>query len=282
MFFTYPAPAKLNLFLHITGRRSDGYHLLQTAFQFIGYCDWLTFKLSPNKNIVYTPLANIPKEKDLVYRAALLLQKETGYSQGVKLSLYKNLPMGGGLGGGSSDAATVLVALNDLWKTNLSIAELSELGLRLGADVPIFIYGHAAWAEGVGEKLVSINPKEAWYLLVIPPAQVSTKEVFSSDELKRNCESITIADYMEGKGENVLEPIVCQRYPIIGEIIYWLSQFTLTRMTGTGSSIFGLFDTKQEALEVLKKMPTLWKGIITKGYNESLLQDYLSKNRILK
>lgn len=274
----WPAPAKLNLFLHITGRRRDGYHLLQTAFQFINYCDWLEFKLRPDGRIVHlSPLPGVPLEKDLIYRAAQLMQQRTACNQGVEVRIYKRLPLGGGLGGGSSDAATTLVALNHLWAAELSTTQLAQLGLELGADVPVFIHGHAAWAEGVGEQLQPLKLSEPWYLVIIPSIQVATGEIFAAPELTRDCKPITILDFLGGEGKNVFESVVRQRYPFIAEAIDWLSQFSPARMTGTGSSIFTAFDEKQQALQVLAQIPPTWRGVVAKGRNNSPLLSYLEE-----
>jgi 4-diphosphocytidyl-2-C-methyl-D-erythritol kinase len=276
--FAWPAPAKLNLFLHITGRRGDGYHLLQTAFQFINYCDWLEFKLRADGRIMHlSPLPGVSVEKDLIYRAAQLLQQRTACEQGVEVRVYKRLPLGGGLGGGSSDAATTLVALNHLWAAELSTPQLAQLGLELGADVPVFIYGHAAWAEGVGEQLQPLELSEPWYLVITPSIQVATGEIFAVPELTRDCKPITIIDFLSGKGKNVFESVVRQRYPFVAEAIDWLSQFSPARMTGTGSSIFAAFDEKQQALQVLAQIPPTWRGVVAKGRNNSPLLSYLKE-----
>lgn len=273
--FVWPAPAKLNLFLHITGRREDGYHLLQTAFQFIDYCDWLEFKPRVDGRIMYlSPLPGVPVERDLVYRAAQLLQQKTGCSQGVEIRMDKHLPLGGGLGGGSSDAATTLVALNDLWAVKLSTQQLAQLGLELGADVPVFIYGCAAWAEGVGEQLQPLKLSEPWYLVITPPIQVVTGKVFAAPELTRDCKPITISDFLDGIGGNVLEPVVRQRFSLVAEVIDWLSQYSPARMTGSGSSVFAAFDDQQQALDLLAQIPSAWRGVLAKGCNVSPLLSY--------
>lgn len=268
----WPAPAKLNLFLHITGRREDGYHLLQTAFQFIDYCDWLEFQPCADKAITHlSPLPGVPAEQDLVYRAAQLLQQRTACSQGVAIRVHKHLPMGGGLGGGSSDAATTLVALNHLWATGLSTSQLAQLGLELGADVPVFVHGRAAWAEGVGEQLQPLDLAEPWYLVITPSVQISTYEIFTAPELTRDCKPMTISSFLGGKGRNVCEPVVRGRYPLVAETLDWLSQFSPARMTGTGSSVFAAFDDKPRALEALAQVPPQWRAVIAKGCNYSPL-----------
>lgn len=273
--FIWPAPAKLNLFLHITGRREDGYHLLQTAFQFIDYCDWLEFKPRVDGRIMHlSPLSGVPVEKDLVYRAAQLLQQRTGCSQGVEIRIDKHLPLGGGLGGGSSDAATTLVALNHLWAVKLSTQQLAQLGLELGADVPVFIHGCAAWAEGVGERLQPLKLSEPWYLVITPPIQVATGEVFAAPELTRDCKPITISDFLGGIGGNVFEPVVRRQFPLVAEVIDWLSQFSPAKMTGSGSSVFAAFDEQQQALKLLAQIPSTWRGVLVKGCNASPLLSY--------
>lgn len=272
----WPAPAKLNLFLHVTGRREDGYHLLQTAFQFIDYCDWLEFQTSGESSIRYlSPLPDVSVKQDLVYRAAELLQRKTACHQGVEIRLHKHLPAGGGLGGGSSDAATTLVALNRLWKTGLSPEQLARLGLELGADVPVFIHGRAAWAEGVGEQLQPLELAEPWYLVITPPVQVATREIFAAPELTRNCKPIKISGFLKGEGQNVCEPVVCCRYPLVARILDWLSQFSPARMTGTGSSVFAAFDEEQQALRALAQTPPAWRSVVVKGCNSSPLLAYL-------
>ena len=274
----WPAPAKLNLFLHITGRREDGYHLLQTAFQFIDDCDWLDFQLGADSHInCLSPLPGVPPQRDLIFRAARLLQQTTACRQGVAIRIDKRLPLGGGLGGGSSDAATALVALNHLWGTGLSLAQLAQLGLQLGADVPVFIYGRAAWAEGVGERLQPLELPEPWYLIITPPVQVSTREIFTAPELTRDCKPIKMANFLVGKGQNVCEPVVRQRYPRIAQALDWLSQFAVAKMTGTGSSIFAAFAEQSQALDVLARAPKTWRCRIAKGCNCSPLQERLQQ-----
>lgn len=268
----WPAPAKLNLFLHITGRRPDGYHLLQTAFQFVDYGDALQFEVTDQPEIaLLDAIEGVPTEANLIVRAAALLQNTTGVSQGVRIRLRKQLPMGGGLGGGSSNAATTLVVLNLLWQCDLPVAELARLGLQLGADVPVFVQGHAAWAEGVGEQLTPISPAEPWYLVIDPQCSVSTQEIFSDSELTRDCEPIKIAGFLSGEGSNVCEAVVKQRYPQVAEALDWLAQFTAPTMTGTGCCIFGQFDNVDAANDVLQKLPEKWQGFTARGCNQSPL-----------
>ena len=232
------APAKLNLMLHITGQREDGYHLLQTVFQFLDVGDYLRFQLRDDEDIVrMTSLPGVEPDQDIVVRAARLLQLQSGDVAGVSIWLDKVLPMGAGLGGGSSDAATTLVALNQLWGLNLSVTKLADLGLQLGADVPVFVHGVAAWAEGVGEELQKIELPEPWFLVINPKIAVSTAEVFADKELTRDCPAITIRAFLAGEGINVCEPVVKKRYPEVSKALNWLDKFAKARMTGTGASI---------------------------------------------
>ena len=274
----WPAPAKINLFLHITGRRDDGYHLLQTAFQFLDYGDSLNFRIRSDGVINrHTDIPGVPAEEDLVIRAARALQETSKTPLGVEIEIEKNLPMGGGLSGGSSEAVTTLVALNHLWKLNLSEEQLAEIGLTLGADVPVFVRGFAAWAEGVGENLTPINPPEPWFLVVIPPCHVSTAKIFSDSELTRDSRTIKIPAFLAGHGENVCEPVVRKHFPDVDNALNWLSNFSQARMSGTGACIFAPFDSKVEAEQVMTKMPSNWKAFVTKGLNQSPLLARLAK-----
>lgn len=269
---SWPAPAKLNLMLHITGQRDDGYHQLQTAFQFLDYSDQLSFEINNTGNIqLLTPLDAVANKDNLIVRAAELLQQYTCNSQGVAITLNKTLPIGGGLGGGSSNAATTLIALNHLWRCKLSTQELKQLGLKLGADIPVFIHGHSSWAEGVGEQLTDILPVEPWYIVLIPPCHVSTAEVFSSQELTRDCEPITISRFLSGEGKNVCEDVVAKHYPAISDALSWLKQFANARMTGTGACVFAPFDSQAQAQQVLDNSPENWQGFVAKGCNISPL-----------
>jgi 4-diphosphocytidyl-2-C-methyl-D-erythritol kinase len=268
----WPAPAKINLFLHITGRRSDGYHELQTAFQFLDYCDFLSFEHALDSDIqLRTPIEGVEHNDNLIVRAAKLLQQYAGINKGALITLDKKLPMGGGLGGGSSNAATTLVALNALWNCQLSKQELARLGLTLGADVPIFIHGHAAWAEGVGEKLTAITPPEPWYIVIVPDCQVSTAEIFSAPELTRNCEPITIPRFLSGDAENICEDVVRKRYPLVADALEWLGQYAQSKMTGTGACVFAEFETQLQAQEIVEALPATWQGFVAKGCNQSPL-----------
>jgi 4-diphosphocytidyl-2-C-methyl-D-erythritol kinase len=268
----WPAPAKLNLFLHITGRRADGYHLLQTVFQFLDYGDALHFSPRTDGRVRrLNALPGVPEESDLVVRAARLLQQVSGCTQGVDIRVDKRLPMGGGLGGGSSDAATTLVALNQLWSLGLSQQSLAELGLQLGADVPVFVYGHAAWAEGVGEKLTDVDLPEPWFVVLTPPVQVPTAEIFNAPELTRDCPPITIRDFLGGHGGNVCQPLVAERHPEVATALAWLGKYGKAIMTGTGACVFAAFDEEARAREVFAARPQGWQGFVACGCNRSPL-----------
>jgi len=268
----WPAPAKLNLLLRITGQRADGYHLLQTVFQFIDLCDWLTFHAVEDGRVsLKTVIPGVPEAEDLTVRAAKLLQAETGCTQGVCIEVEKNLPMGGGLGGGSSDAATTLVVLNKLWELGLSREQLMVLGLRLGADVPVFVYGHAAWAEGVGEKLEAIEVPEQWVVVIKPECHVDTKEIFSAKDLTRDSKSIRIVDFIAGQHDNDCSRVVCERYPAVKNAMLALSEFSEARLTGTGACVFAQFDSKEAALRAYQALNKTWQIYIAKGLNESPL-----------
>lgn len=271
----YPAPAKLNLFLHVVGRRPDGYHLLQSVFRFIDHGDRLHFKLRQDGQVTRTSdLPGVPQEKDLVVRAARLLQESTGCTLGVEIAVEKHLPMGGGLGGGSSDAATVLLALNRLWQLNLPRAELQRLGLRLGADVPVFVSGANAFAEGVGELLQPICLPPAWYVVIVPPVQVATAEIFTAPELTRDTTSIKMCDLSTAQLRNDLQAVVCARYPEVAECLDWLEQFGNARMTGSGACVFAEYATQNEAGQVLARKPAEWQGFVAQGLDRHPLRDY--------
>ncbi len=274
---TWPAPAKLNLFLHIVGRRPDGYHLLQTVFQFIDFCDTLTFVPRDDGRITRgSGPRDVPVEQDLAVRAARLLQQQAGVSAGVDIQITKRLPMGAGLGGGSSDAATTLVALNRLWRIGWETERLAALGLQLGADVPVFVRGRAAWGEGIGEDLTPLDLPEPWYLLLIPPVKVSTAAIFSAADLTRDTPPITISDFLSGRGRNDCEALVRRAYPEIDRALSWLSEHATARLTGTGSALFARFDTEAAARALLAKVPTMWQGVVAKGLNRSPLNEVLS------
>ncbi|MDD5295321.1 MAG: 4-(cytidine 5'-diphospho)-2-C-methyl-D-erythritol kinase [Rhodocyclaceae bacterium] len=268
-----PAPAKINLFLHVVGRRPDGYHLLQTAFRMLARWDSLSFSPREDGEIrLARPLPGVPAESDLCVRAARLLRDASGGKRGVTISLDKHLPMGGGLGGGSSDAATVLLALNRLWQVGLPRERLMELGLALGADVPFFIFGRNAFAEGVGEKLQPLCLPEAWYLVVEPAVSVPTAEIFSAQDLTRDTEFIKIADFpAEGGasfGHNDLEPVACRLYPAVAQALGWLRQFGGARMSGSGACVFAEYASEAEALAAMKHLPENWKAWVARSLDE--------------
>ncbi|VAX10801.1 4-diphosphocytidyl-2-C-methyl-D-erythritol kinase [hydrothermal vent metagenome] len=273
----WPAPAKLNLMLRIVGRRPDGYHLLQTVFQFVDITDKLYFQVRQDSVIRrLSPVAGVPEEQDLVIRAAHLLRQETGAIQGVDIRLEKLLPMGGGLGGGSSDAATTLVALNSLWDLGLETDCLAELGLQLGADVPVFVRGYAAWGEGVGESLNPIDLPEPWYLILLPDCHVSTAEIFTNPELKRDSTCITPDEFLSGNEQNDCLPIVRRYYPEVAEALDWLDQFAVARLTGTGGCVFAAFDDEVSARQVHQQLPEHIEGVVAQGMNRSPLLDMSS------
>jgi len=272
----WPAPAKLNLFLHITGRRADGYHQLQSVFQFLDYGDELTFTLNDSGEVRrISDLPGVPSEQDLVVRAAKLLLKHTNCTRGVDIEIDKRLPMGGGLGGGSSNAATTLIALNELCELGLPVDELAVLGLQLGADVPVFVGGSAAWAEGVGEELTPLEgeqaPAEPWYLVIKPACSVATEVVFNAPDLTRDCHPITISHFLDGQGINVCEAVVKKRFPLVANALDFLLKYAPARMTGTGACVFAPFDEQAAAQRVLDSLPDGWQGFVAKGMNRSPL-----------
>ncbi len=272
----WPAPAKLNRFLHVTGRRADGYHLLQTAFQFVERCDWLWFEPHPDARIeLAQPLPGVPVETDLSVRAAHLLREASGRVRGVTIHVEKHVPIGGGLGGGSSDAATTLAALNALWGCGLGEDALAALGLRLGADVPVFVRGRAAWAEGVGEVLTPVELDQPWFVVVVPACAVPTAIVFADPDLTRDTPPITIRAFRAGQGGNDCEAVVYRRFPPVARAAEWLSGFTRARLTGTGACVFGAFERREGAEAALKAMPEGMRGFVTRGLNRSPLLDRL-------
>jgi len=268
----WPAPAKLNLMLRITGRRDDGYHLLQTVFQFIDLCDWITFHpVEEDRVSLFNTLPGVAEADDLTVRAAQLLKAETGYAHGVRIEVEKNLPMGGGLGGGSSDAATTLVALNHLWGLGLSTARLMQLGLSLGADVPVFVFGRAAWGEGVGEQLEPIKVPECWTVVIRPDCHVNTGEIFSDKGLTRDSKSIRIDDFTAGQHQNDCLEVVTRRYRAVKDALDALSEFAEGRLTGTGACVFAQFDSEQFARSAYQALAGKWQCYLVKGVNESPL-----------
>lgn len=269
----WPAPAKLNLFLHVVGRRTDGYHELQTAFQLIDLCDEISLAPRGDGQILrHRGAAGVPAEADLVVRAAQRLRDFAGRRElGADIDVSKRIPLGGGLGGGSSDAATVLIALNIIWKLGLPTPALLELGLGLGADVPVFIGGHSAWAEGVGERLQPLTLPAAWFAVIQPDAVVSTAEIFQAPELTRNSPIITIRGLVESGGRNDCEPVVAARYPAVRRALDWLGSRGRARLTGTGACVFAEFATREAALAALVDLPSAWRGFAVRGLDRSPL-----------
>lgn len=274
----WPAPAKVNLFLRVTGRRRDGRHELQTLFQFLDHGDGLAFRVRSDGAIRRRfGAAGVPEDEDLAVRAARALQTLSGTSAGVDIAVTKRLPAGGGIGGGSSDAATTLVALNHLWDTRLYGRQLRELALDLGADVPVFVGGQAAWAEGVGEELTPAEPRESWYLVVAPPVAVATGEVFEAPELTRDSPPITMRDFLSQGAENVCEGPVRRRYPVVAEALDWLAAQGVTpRMSGTGACVFGAFAEESTARDARAALPADWHGFVARGRNRSPLATRLA------
>ena len=268
----WPAPAKLNLFLHITGRRPDGYHLLQTVFQFLDHCDELEFELRGDGRIlrVEGPV-EVAAESDLCLQAARLLQERSRSRLGAAIKLRKKLPLQAGMGGGSSDAATTLVALDRLWETGFGPARLMALGAELGADVPVFIGGQAAWGEGIGDVLSPLELPEPWYLVLEPACSVSTREIFQAPELTRNSAAITIARFRSGDTRNDFEPVVRSRYPEVSEALDWLGRHAPARLTGSGACVFAAFAEETQARRVYAALPRGWRGFVARGRNRSPL-----------
>lgn len=268
----WPAPAKLNLFLHINGRREDGYHELQTLFQILDFGDTLHFTITNTPDVSLSPaIEGVADEDNLIVRAARLLQKHTGCTQGAQIEIEKRLPMGGGLGGGSSDAATTLVALNALWGLNLDEDTLADLGLSLGADVPVFVRGRAAVADGVGEKLRPVDVQEPWYLVIAPGVEVSTAEIFGHPRLIRDTPKLAQPECRPSQWHNDCTPVVLQSHGQVANALGWLIQYAPSQMTGTGSCVFGTFSTQEEALNAYADLPNEWQGFVARGCNRSPL-----------
>jgi len=276
----WPAPAKLNLMLRVVGRRPDGYHLLQTVFQFIDLCDELRFV--PRADGLVRRVSGMPgvaEDDDLAVRAARLLQRATGTTQGADIEVVKRIPAGAGLGGGSSDAATTLVALNAIWDCGLAAERLMQLGLQLGADVPVFIHGHAAWAEGVGERLTDIDPPAPVYLLLAPQVHVDTGKVFQDPELTRNSPTTTIRDFLAGERRNDCLDVVMKRYPSVAQVFDWLDERAEARLTGTGACLFASCVSRAQAEALLRECPVGVRGFVVQGVNRSPLLDALDRAR---
>lgn len=267
-----PAPAKLNLMLRIVGRREDGYHLLQTVFQFVDQSDWIRLRLRNDGVIrLLTPLSGVPEASDLTVRAAQALAAYAGVQAGVEIEIEKNLPMGGGLGGGSSDCATTLLGLVRLWGLQIPENELIQLGLKLGADVPVFLFGRSAWAEGVGEKLTELELPESWYVVVVPACQVSTGMIFGAEELTRDNLPIKIADFTAGQQDNHCQPVVMAKYPEVTAAMNDLSRYAKPRLTGTGACVFAEFQSEQAARLAADGLKSRWDLFVGRGMNVSPL-----------
>ncbi|EMP57140.1 4-diphosphocytidyl-2-C-methyl-D-erythritol kinase [Marinobacter santoriniensis NKSG1] len=280
---TLPSPAKLNLFLHIVGRRDDGYHELQTVFQFLDYGDDITFTLTGEQTDIRLaqPVPGVPDDDNLIIRAARALAAHSRRPlPGVVIDIEKRLPMGGGLGGGSSNAATTLLGLNHLWQLGLSLDQLAEIGLGLGADVPVFVRGHAAFGEGVGERLTPVDPPEDWFLVLKPACNINTGKIFSEEGLTRDTPKIKIAPAFEGDASryrNDCEDVVRKLYPEVHQSLEWLSQFGPARLTGTGACIFGRFPTESAARIIWESKPSGITGFVAKGVNISPLHKKLTE-----
>ncbi|MEE9331838.1 MAG: 4-(cytidine 5'-diphospho)-2-C-methyl-D-erythritol kinase [Methylophilaceae bacterium] len=277
-FNTFLAPAKINLFLHITGQRADGYHTLQSAFQLLDYYDVISLKATHNGSIKrVTNLADIPEQKDLCVRAAQALQLVTGCNHGVEIAIEKHIPMGAGLGGGSSDAATVLLALNQLWALNLSREKLMEIGLTLGADVPIFIFGQNAWAEGIGEILTPLSLPIQHYVVLTPQVHVSTAQIFANPTLTKDTKPLKIADFSKGTNANLfsnnLEKVVCEEFSAVASALEWLNQYGQARMSGSGASVFVAVDSITKANVICKKKPINMQGFVAKSLHHHPLYE---------
>ena len=274
----WPSPAKLNLFLHILGRYDNGYHKLQSLFQMLDYGDKLAFDINHTGTIAMsTPLKGVKDEDNLIIRAAKLLAAQTKTKLGAHISLEKCLPMGGGIGGGSSNAATTLVALNALWGTRLPVHQLADIGLQLGADVPIFVRGETAFAEGVGEQITPAPQPEQWFLVANPNVHISTGEIFTAQELTRNTPSIDWADYKFEETRNDCQQLVVNRYPEVAKLLQWLVHYAPSRMTGTGACVFAPFSDESLANDVQGKLPSSWQSFVAKGVNRSPLLEKLEK-----
>lgn len=281
-FISFPSPAKLNLFLHVVGQRPNGYHELETVFQFLDYGDTIELSVNDSNKIeILTPIEGVKNSDNLIYKAAKLLQDKIECNAGVQIKIHKVLPMGGGLGGGSSNAATILLALNALWNINLPVNQLAELGLSLGADVPIFVKGYAAFAQGIGEILTPVYPTEFWYLVSKPSCSISTQDVFTSPNLVRNTPKLLVNNTTNTTDidlhikicHNDCETIVIKNYPKVAKLLAWLIEYAPSRMTGTGACIFSQFNSEHEAKKVQSTLPEGIESFIAKGINQSPLVD---------
>jgi 4-diphosphocytidyl-2-C-methyl-D-erythritol kinase len=280
----WSAPAKLNLMLHVVGRREDGYHELQTVFQLIDLCDRIEIAVRTDGSISrpHGP-SGVREEDDLVVRAARALQQVSGIRLGAQISIRKRIPMGGGLGGGSSDAATTLVALNQMWGTGYSAAQIADFGRALGADVPVFVFGRSAWAEGIGDQLTpAVLPGDSWFLVIYPGIHVPTAAVFQAAELTRNSPPTTMRGFLETGGRNDCEAVVRARFPAVGEALDWLGRHAVARLTGTGSCVFARFARAEDAERVAARVPDTWRAYVARGINESPLLDELGRWGVAK
>ena len=273
---SFPAPGKLNLMLRVVGRRADGYHLLQTVFRFIDLCDTLSFRVRSDGVISSAyELPGVPPGEDLAARAAGLLQQAGGTTLGADIFLEKCLPMGGGLGGGSSDAATTLIALNRLWGLDFSRARLLELAVKLGADVPVFVFGNNAFGEGIGERLTVVQLPPAWYVVLVPPIAVSTAAIFAHPKLKRDSKPVRIQSFSADGAENDLQPVVCQAFPEVARHLAWLEQYGAARLTGSGACVFASFPDEEKARKVMAQLPGDMKGFVARGLDHHPLRDFV-------
>ena len=284
----YPAPAKLNLFLHVVGRRGDGYHLLQSVFTLIDRCDRLRLRVRDDGLVRrVNDVPGLAAADDLAVRAALLLKEASGTRRGADIELEKNIPVGAGLGGGSSDAATVLLALNRLWETGFEHEALAEIGVWLGADIPFFIFGRSAWAEGVGERLEPVEIPSRWYVVLTPPVQVATAAIFAAPELTRDTEALKMEDFSAQSCSyasreifrNDLEAVVTARYPEVRRHLEWLRQHGSARMTGSGSCVFAGFESREAAQRVMESLPGSMTGFIAQGLRQHPLLEQLEGSR---
>jgi len=270
----FPAPGKLNLMLRVTGRRADGYHLLQTVIRFVDFGDSLSIRVREDGSIArMNDVPGVPADEDLCVRAARLLQRATGTRHGAEIVLHKRLPLGGGLGGGSSDAATTLLALNCLWRTGLARERLTSLALELGADVPVFVGGDNALVEGIGERLTPLELPQAWYLVLVPPVAVPTARIFGDPDLKRDSKPIKITAFSAALAGNDLEPVVCREYPEVARCLDWLKRAAPAWVTGTGSCVFAAFPAESAARRVWKKLPASMRGFVAQGLARHPLWD---------
>ena len=277
----WSAPAKLNLMLHIVGRRQDGYHELQTVFQLIDLCDRLDIRVRDD-GVISRPDGppGVSEDVDLTVRAARALQQATGSTAGAEIRVHKRIPVGGGLGGGSSDAATVLVALNHLWQTGLTSAQIAAIGAKLGADVPIFVAGRSAWAEGIGEQLEPVTlGKDSWYVVIFPGVAVPTAAVFQAPELTRNSPPTTMRGFLESGGRNDCEAVVRARFPAVAEALDWLARHAPSRLTGTGSCVFAKFSRAADAERVAARVPDEWRAFVVRGLDQSPMLEKLALAR---